>query len=485
MAEGVIEQLKIVIGVDSKGVESGVQSAVKKASFSLKSALTTFVAPIMGALMSGQFIKQTYEEIMQIDHLSTALGVSAERLQMWQGAAKDAGSSGEALSAVWQRMNAMITQSAVNGSGTLHDLAEKGVIPALKTIDGKVKDTDTYLLELSDTLSKMDSQAAGGIGRQLGIRDNNLLAFFMQGSGEINTQLRHIKELGVYTKEDVLIAREFDVALNDVTRVLKMSLVPIFRLLTPILSAFGRGIVYISKHMMAFAPIIALIAGLLLKSLIPSIMDLFGKLKLLMMNPLALKIMAIAAVLALIGLALEDIYVWINGGESVIGEYLGSWEEFSSKAKASVERFLTRATELWEQFKEAIQPVIDLVLWFIDVIYLLIQALNVNEEVSSKAWAKMKQAASDFFKPVTTWVDSLKQKLLDFWNFLSGLPGRISGLNFGAINLSARGSGVSDNSVRNVENNITYNIDGAKDPTVVANEIASTNPVSANDTAYD
>lgn len=431
--DGIIEQLKIVIGVDSSAVESGVQNAAKKAAFSLKNALNSFIAPVMGALMSGQFIKQTYEEIMQIDHLSTALGVNVERLQMWQGAAKDAGSSGEALGAIWQRMNSMMTQAALDGKGTLADLAEKGVVPALKTIDGKVKDTDTYLLELSDTLKNMDAQTASGIGRQLGIRDHNLLNFFMQGSGEINAQLRHIKELGVYTKQDVLIAREFDNALNDVTRVLKMSLVPVFRIITPLLSAMGRGVVYLSKHWRAFIPVITLVAGLIAKSLIPSIVALgkalFG---FVMANPY---VAALIALFVALGLVIEDVLVWMEGGESVIGDFLGSFDEFSAKA---------------------------------------IDAFNTA-----------KTAASNFFKPVAEWADKLKEKLLSLWNFIKDIPNKIGSIGLGAMNIVSRGgSGNTDNSVRNTENNITYNIDGAKEPTLVAREVARTNPVAANNGAY-
>ena len=50
---GIIETLKILIQADDKGLESGVTNAVKKASFSLKSAISSFIMPVSGALMSG------------------------------------------------------------------------------------------------------------------------------------------------------------------------------------------------------------------------------------------------------------------------------------------------------------------------------------------------------------------------------------------------------------------------------------------------
>lgn len=42
-------------------------------------------------------------------------------------------------------------------------------------------------------------------------------------------------------------------------------------------------------------------------------------------------VLLIAAAVALIALALEDLYTWITGGESVIGDFLGSFDEFKQK----------------------------------------------------------------------------------------------------------------------------------------------------------
>lgn len=51
----------------------------------------------------------------------------------------------------------------------------------------------------------------------------------------------------------------------------------------------------------------------------------------MMLNPLFWKAALIAATIALIVLVLEDFYYWITGGESVLGKYLGTWEEFKVK----------------------------------------------------------------------------------------------------------------------------------------------------------
>lgn len=49
-------------------------------------------------------------------------------------------------------------------------------------------------------------------------------------------------------------------------------------------------------------------------------------------NGLALgQLMLIAAVIAIVILAIQDLYTWINGGDSVIGSFLGSFDEFIAK----------------------------------------------------------------------------------------------------------------------------------------------------------
>jgi hypothetical protein len=53
---------------------------------------------------------------------------------------------------------------------------------------------------------------------------------------------------------------------------------------------------------------------------------------------LAAKLILIVSIIALIGTALflagEDIKVWVQGGDSLIGEFLGTWVSFKDKIKA-------------------------------------------------------------------------------------------------------------------------------------------------------
>ena len=59
-------------------------------------------------------------------------------------------------------------------------------------------------------------------------------------------------------------------------------------------------------------------------------------LTLFFLSPVGWKFLAIAAAIAAIGLALEDVYVWMNDGESVIGDFLGPWDEFKRRLDATI-----------------------------------------------------------------------------------------------------------------------------------------------------
>jgi hypothetical protein len=48
---------------------------------------------------------------------------------------------------------------------------------------------------------------------------------------------------------------------------------------------------------------------------------------------MALQRVKIVALLVLIGVAVEDLITWINGGESALGKWIGSWKEFKEEIK--------------------------------------------------------------------------------------------------------------------------------------------------------
>lgn len=84
---------------------------------------------------------------------------------------------------------------------------------------------------------------------------------------------------------------------------------------------------FIFKYPITYLPRIIV----LLRSMALAIAAVSRAAWLLLLNPLFWKAALIAAGIALVVLAIEDLYYWITGGESALGDWLGTWEQFKDK----------------------------------------------------------------------------------------------------------------------------------------------------------
>lgn len=75
-------------------------------------------------------------------------------------------------------------------------------------------------------------------------------------------------------------------------------------------------------------------------------------------NPAAWMAMAIAAAVLLLVIALEDLYTWINGGDSIIGEWLGTWEEFRTNASNYIDPLIDGFNRLRQGVQTNVIPAI-------------------------------------------------------------------------------------------------------------------------------
>ena len=495
----VIEKFFIQIGVDAKGVDKSIKKVVNDAGGTLKKALSAETlmgarALALAAAATAMYIKSTYAEITALDKLSKELNTSTQRLQMWQGAAEDAGVATDEVGKTWQRMNTLLAETATSGKGALADFVNAGVLPSLQMVDGKLKDTETYILEMADALKNMDAQTRNAVGGKLGIRDNAMLEFLAQGSGAINQQLGHIKELGLYTKEDLEITLEFQKAIkdlrqsfNDMIRTVKTGLLPVYRAVVPVLTKIVQWVSKLIEHWRVFIPAALAVAGVILKSVIPAIGLLSKALLKLLMNPAFLKLALIVGVLAAIGLAIEDILVWMEGGESVIGEFFGPYETFGKRVEDMLKELMANLTELLHVIVDPFMAGIEAVAEWAESVQKSIQAV-VDEFTSlpDRIGEGLQQAANRFKEwftdPISRWIDELLAKIKGFFN----IGEQIKSITAGASAMLQRGGGTTntDNSQHStsvVQNNTFNGVTGATD---AANRLMGNNPIPAADSAY-
>lgn len=131
----------------------------------------------------------------------------------------------------------------------------------------------------------------------------------------------------------------------------------------------------------------------------------------------------LAIAIAFIILLLEDIYVWMNGGESMMGEWLGSWDDFSQN--------LIWLFELWYQLKN---------LFEIGIRY--ISALIRGD------WIGALQALKDFWSSLGDFVmgilSAIGNKIIELLNMIPGFKGAVQGIQ-SLMNFDFKGTVGSNN----------------------------------------
>lgn len=481
MGGNIVDQIFIALKLDTKDIEKGVQSATSSVANGLKNLFVGVVAPTLAAVASGEFISQISGEIVQIDRLSQSLGISMESLQAWQGSAEMAGVAAEEVGELFADLNDWMIDADQNQSGAMYEFIEKGLLPAVRDTKGELKGTEQYALELAEALKGLGSQAATGIGRQIGISNSGVVAWLQQGSGAIGSQMEQVKKLGVYTREDAKTAKEFTAALNDLCRTGKMLFLPLFRLLAPAAKAVASALTYLSKHSALLMPVLAAVAAVVGKVVAPSLLAAakaalaFGKA--FLFSPIG----ALIAALVALGLLLDDFVTWMDGGESALGDF---WEMcFGSveNAKQVFAELSSAVTGAWEGIKAAVGGAVDVIGSYIgaliDILKGLFFFLDYLSTGNEESWNKMLGTISSFKEKVAGMVEGLKKMFLGLWDTIKS-PLKAASKLFEMARrvpptVAQEGGGTSstDNSQHSTVINQTNNIQGASDPEAVADAV--------------
>lgn len=151
------------------------------------------------------------------------------------------------------------------------------------------------------------------------------------------------KETGIFKTIARWIVSAMDAAERGITKVAKKvgGFNNLFKIAAAVIASFGAGMV-------------ALKWG----AIVNGIQSVVTALWAFVTNPAAWVAMAIAAAVLLLALAIEDLYTWINGGDSVIGDWLGSWDEFKTKASEYLTPVLDGLQRLWTAIQQDVTPII-------------------------------------------------------------------------------------------------------------------------------
>ena len=110
----------------------------------------------------------------------------------------------------------------------------------------------------------------------------------------------------------------------------------------------------------------------------------------LLANPITWWAVGVALAISAIGLAIEDLYTWISGGESIIGSFLGSWEDLTNGMRKA-----------WDNFSKWFDDLMHMRV--IDVIGVAIDKLGeLSDMITFGPWESLKGIGSYLSGAITT-----------------------------------------------------------------------------------
>jgi TP901 family phage tail tape measure protein len=309
------------VDVDSKALnqfEGKISSVMDK----VQKAGAIFVEAFAVKAIS-EFFNQQIEGAAHLEDTAEKLGLTTDALQRFAYAASSAGVDADSSAQSLGKLNKSIGE-AVNGGGEAGDAFTKlGV--QVKDAQGKVRPVEDVLLDVADGFKGLGSQQerAAYSMKIFGREGQKLLPVISQGADHIRDMYKEADELGIIMGGDFYknakAAREEISHFGMVTdsfkaRILSAALPAITALFKWFLK-IAKPVQEALKHSNALAhglEFLAIVAGV---KLIPTVIKLFKLLG-------GFQTLGIVAGVTALYVAFDDVMTMIEGGDSVLGDFL-------------------------------------------------------------------------------------------------------------------------------------------------------------------
>lgn len=357
----IVDSLVLAFGLDSRQLDRGVQQVsanIKREADKLDAALGNkargmannflapfkqMIAPLMGALSLGAAVGQYANAADAVGKLSDAIGVNMEDLQAWSEAAARAGGSVQGFQNTIQMFNQRLQATVLAGGKDETSKALQSMGVAAVDASGKARDAFDVLRDMASSAEGLSKAEFKGLAEKLGI-DRGTIMLLQSGRKSLDELIQRQKELGVYTKEDAEIAAKFNDATADMMQVIKAASAGVMRVLVPAITWLTEKLTvvvgFFRDNSQFVVSTLGVVAGILAAKLVPAMFDL-AKAGARAMAPFA-PFIALAVAL---GLVIDDLWAYIEGGDSVLSDL---WSEFGtgeeiSKALSDAWNFLKGA----------------------------------------------------------------------------------------------------------------------------------------------
>lgn len=293
-------------------------------------------ALVTGSNALDKLIREAAEANVQLDNLSHNIGMSRNQLQAWGGMAEMAGGSAEGMKGSLAGLSMGITRLTTMGDTSMVPFFNAFGV-ALLNADGKARDLDSIMLDLSDRFSKMDRVQAYNLAKSMGL-DDGTINTLMLGRAEMEKMLEMQRNLYRSGEKEIAVSRELTRSrayLNQQWDALKNmiadALAPHLLRLVKLVSSFAD---YLMRNQNTMKHVFEGLAFVLGVVLIPVLWSAVTALY-AFIAPFALAAAAVAALGAAFVLLYDDYKTWAEGGKSLFD--WGAFTGYIRTSKVSVD----------------------------------------------------------------------------------------------------------------------------------------------------
>lgn len=368
----VIDELVTILGFDMDSRAGTVLGKFNKGIDSIaQNARQASMAVVAASAAVSYFVVQLNKASGEVEKLGRVTGISTDTIQEMSFAMEQVG--GNAASMKSDLVSLMLSMNSPIPGEFNEGLFLLGI--STKKANGELKNVDDVLLDIADKMQGMSKQKQMQWGNKIGISKDTIM-LLQEGRGEIERLRKQAAQIPVIIDpENLKNAREFNRQISLIGRVFSflgqtvasaagpaikdivaglMEWLKINKeLIQSGLKAFINGVV---DGFVKFTEVVRLVIGFV-SELLPGLGDLtkaitateavsilvFSALTALAIPLVVLisQFLLIGAVVAAAGLIINDFVVYLEGGESVIGE------------------LIQKVTELWKVFGEKFPAMAD------------------------------------------------------------------------------------------------------------------------------
>jgi hypothetical protein len=357
---GGIRELLAIFGfeVDTSALkkgESGVIDFVEK----IKHAAGAF-ASAFAAHEVFEFVENQVHAMHAVERTAIALGISTEKVQAFQFAAKALGEDSETLVNLMGKLEVSQAKAAAGGGKAGGAFAQLGV--GLKDTNGQLKPVDQLFLDLSEKLVgvKDPAKQAAIVTDLFGKGGRTLLPVLKRGKEGLADLIKQYKELGGgFTEDSIEKSKEFEEQQAKVNLVWQKTKELVARALLPVLTALTSWATKAIKWFNDLAKNSNIFQAALV--VLGAAAVVFGAQMLIAFAPVIAIIAAVAALVLLI----DDLITLFQGGDSLIGDWIDKafgkgqstalvkelkdmWDSVSQKIKEAYEWLKAHTEQLKE-----------------------------------------------------------------------------------------------------------------------------------------